>query len=413
MVQQLTQSQLQDLETTERVASCFSLAGTLLILVAFLTSPAFRKPVNRIMFYASIGNILCNIATLISRAGPRAGSLSHLCQFQAFMIQLFTPADALWNLALAINVYLTLFKRYSAEQLRALEWKYHLVCYGCPFIVAIIYLLVDTKEKGHMYGDATLWCWIGTNWVTLRVVTCYAPAWVCIVAASVIYIKAGREIFSKRRQLRAFNQPTRPVVVPVENPFTSYKTTEVKITSEAMGPPATPEKQIESFESTPDSKRPASTVQFDRYTVTINSSPQSTSLSPRSPTRNEAQQRIQYQRCTAAMEANAAAWSYCKCAMLFFVSLLVTWVRASLLSVLHHVLTITIIGPFLNEPSLLSRAPRPCLPSIQLRLRHCPSSHGLLELRHILHYVLGSREDGFRSRKESECLESAITTTEA
>ena len=297
-----------------------------MVFTAFLISPAFRKPVNRIMFYACMGNTLQNVANLISRAGPRAGSLSHLCQFQAFMIQMFTPADALWNLALAFNVYLTLFKRYSAEQLRAQEWKYHLLCYGCPFIVALTYLFVDTRSNGRIYGDATLWCWISKPWSTLRVVTCYAPAWFCILTAATIYLRAGKEIFSKRRQLRAFSQPVRPVMVPVNNPFDSYKTTEVKITTESADPPSTPEKQIESLDSTPESKRPTSTVQFDRYTVTINSSPRSPRLSPGKPAQTESQQRIQHQRCTATMEANAAAWSYCKCAMLFFVSLLVTWV---------------------------------------------------------------------------------------
>ena len=36
----------------------------------------------------------------------------------------FVPADALWNLAMAINVYLTLFKKYNAQQLKALEYVF-------------------------------------------------------------------------------------------------------------------------------------------------------------------------------------------------------------------------------------------------------------------------------------------------
>ena len=76
------------------------------------------------MFYASIGNTFCNVGTLISLTGVRAGQDSHICQFQSFMIQFFLPADALWNLAMAMNVYLTLFRKYNADQLKALEWKY-------------------------------------------------------------------------------------------------------------------------------------------------------------------------------------------------------------------------------------------------------------------------------------------------
>ena len=124
MAHKLTPNQLESLETTERIASCLSLVGAIFIFVTFVSSPAFRKPINRLIFFASWGNILCNAATLISQAGVRAGQNARICQFQGFMIQFALPADALWNLAMAINVYLTLFRRYNADQLKALEWRY-------------------------------------------------------------------------------------------------------------------------------------------------------------------------------------------------------------------------------------------------------------------------------------------------
>lgn len=88
MTTSLTPSQLKSLELTERIASAFSLVGTSFILFTFVYSPAFRKPINRIIFYASWGNTLCNVATLMSLSGIRAGPNSHLCQFQGFLIQL-------------------------------------------------------------------------------------------------------------------------------------------------------------------------------------------------------------------------------------------------------------------------------------------------------------------------------------
>lgn len=103
-----------------------------------------------------LGNALCNIATLMSQSGVREGKNSHLCQFQGFLIQMFLPADALWNLAMAINVYLTLFRKYKSQQLKALEWRYHLMAYGAPFVVALVYVFVETKDKGHIYGPATV-----------------------------------------------------------------------------------------------------------------------------------------------------------------------------------------------------------------------------------------------------------------
>ena len=89
MTTHLTDSQTKALETTERVASCLSLVGTTFVMITFVTSPPFRKPINRLIFYATLGNTALNVATLISRAGIRAGVASHLCQFQGFLIQMF------------------------------------------------------------------------------------------------------------------------------------------------------------------------------------------------------------------------------------------------------------------------------------------------------------------------------------
>ena len=68
----------------------------------------------------------------------------------------FMPADALWAFCMACNVYLTFFHKYDADRLRRLEWKYLLCCYGLPFIPALSYFFIETKERGRIYGSATV-----------------------------------------------------------------------------------------------------------------------------------------------------------------------------------------------------------------------------------------------------------------
>ena len=83
-------------EITEKVCSVFSLLGTSFIITTFLSDKSFHKPINRLVFFAAWGNIMSNIATLISTAGIRLGPDYSLCQFQAFLIQwyaLSTPSD--------------------------------------------------------------------------------------------------------------------------------------------------------------------------------------------------------------------------------------------------------------------------------------------------------------------------------
>jgi hypothetical protein len=79
--------ELNDIQIAERVTSALSLIGCSFIIISFSSSSAFRKPINRLIFYASFGNILSTVATLISRRGVEAGQNSVLCQLQAFFIQ--------------------------------------------------------------------------------------------------------------------------------------------------------------------------------------------------------------------------------------------------------------------------------------------------------------------------------------
>ena len=57
---------------------------------------------------------------------------------------------------MAINVYMTLFRKYNAQQLKDLEWKYHIMCYGVPFVIALVYIFIETPAKGRIYGPATV-----------------------------------------------------------------------------------------------------------------------------------------------------------------------------------------------------------------------------------------------------------------
>lgn len=83
----LTPSQLTAISVIERTCSVFSLLGCLFIIVTFCCSRSFHKPINRLVFYASFGNMLTNVGTLMSRTYLSSPD-SVGCQFQAFLIQM-------------------------------------------------------------------------------------------------------------------------------------------------------------------------------------------------------------------------------------------------------------------------------------------------------------------------------------
>jgi hypothetical protein len=78
----------------ERTTSVLSVMGSLFVITTFTCSKAFHKPINRLVFYATIGNLVTNVATLMATSfvdDPDGAP----CQTQAFLIQMYclpTPA---------------------------------------------------------------------------------------------------------------------------------------------------------------------------------------------------------------------------------------------------------------------------------------------------------------------------------
>jgi hypothetical protein len=83
----LTEATLNGFSIVERVCSVLSLLGCIVIIGTFSVSKSFHKPINRLVFYASFGNMMTNVATIIARS-YLGDVLSPGCQFQAFLIQM-------------------------------------------------------------------------------------------------------------------------------------------------------------------------------------------------------------------------------------------------------------------------------------------------------------------------------------
>ncbi|KAG9241593.1 putative cAMP receptor-like protein [Calycina marina] len=337
MPSDLTEQHLLIFSILERTCSAFSLLGCAYVAASFLYVKSFReKPINRLIFYASIGNVFTNVATIIAR-GAVNKPLGGMCQFQAFLIQMFMSADAYWTLAMACNVYLTFFFKFDMDKIRRIEPYYFLFCYGIPFIPAFVYLFIKTSVKGHMYGNATLWCWVGGNWDVFRVATFYGPIWVVISLTCMVYLRAGREIYRKRAALRKFDVVSIDPVLLLADPFTSMKTTEVSVTSEAalaspdsLEPVKIPAPAYSVKVSAPGrSFEPIHSASQDRAEKGLHRTNTNATSGPYPPYMPKTNSRTQSIRHVAVRSADSALWSYAKVSGLFFLAMMLTWVPST------------------------------------------------------------------------------------
>lgn len=84
---QLDAGVLDTISNIERGCSVVSLIGCVFIIVTFCASSSFHKPINRLVFYASFGNMMTNVGTLMSTSFINSPH-SPGCQLQGFLIQM-------------------------------------------------------------------------------------------------------------------------------------------------------------------------------------------------------------------------------------------------------------------------------------------------------------------------------------
>ncbi|KAI9742790.1 MAG: hypothetical protein M1818_003519 [Claussenomyces sp. TS43310] len=337
----LTPTQLYATGVIERTCSSLSLTGCAFIILTFLASKGFQKPINRLVFYASIGNVMTNVATMIGVAALDNID-GALCQFQGFLIQTFLVADAFWTLAMALNVYLTFYYKFDAERLRSMEKWYLLVCYGLPFIPGFVFIWISQRNGVRVYGNASLWCWVSTDWDIMRIATFYGAVWVAIFLTFLIYIRAGREIYKRHKALRGFSNsfPER-APVPGNEATRLGKTTEVLVTSESINNHPIDLSTLGRHNTSVENPLYSVSVSTHPHVLIKSLSGSQTTLPLQAPTSKDLSHVVsnrtlprlpnseQPTRRHTAQEANTAAWSYTKVAILFFTAMLVTWIPSS------------------------------------------------------------------------------------
>ena len=303
----LSPAQISALTITERVTSALSLLGFLLVVYTYLFCKGFKKPVNRLIFYAAWSNLGSTIVGFISRDGILAGQDSALCQVSAFLFQMFGGVDCYWALCMALNVYLALFRSWTTQRMQSQEWKYLSACYGLSLVPAVAYLCIKTEERGRIYGPAILWCWIAPEWSFLRIATLYAIVWIALLGALCIYAVALHKAWRHRRALVGLLNPLN------EDPFAGTITTDIEVVFSE-------EEHTGRFEGLSLQEQGKNNA----YTVVV----QGTSYDSRS--RPELLRLPTLTRNAALAEENAEAWLYARIAFLYFLAMIICWIPASI-----------------------------------------------------------------------------------
>lgn len=93
----------------QQVCSVLSLVGCLFIITTFCLCDAFHKPINRLVFYASFGNIMASICFIMADSFIDAPDGAG-CQTQAFLLHTYVHRQFRYDAWLICAVLLVLMR---------------------------------------------------------------------------------------------------------------------------------------------------------------------------------------------------------------------------------------------------------------------------------------------------------------
>ncbi|QPC78582.1 hypothetical protein HYE68_009334 [Fusarium pseudograminearum] len=337
----------------ERIGGSTSLLAVLLIFIAYALVPKVRNVQNTFIVFASVANVGASCASIIAMDGLELGVASPLCQAQSFMFHMFMQSDPWWSLAMAFNVFLVFFFRASPDSFRKWWWVYCLICYGGPFAIAIALLLVRNPNRGLVFGQATIWCWVNRDWEGIRIYTYYMLIWVCITGSLLFYFMVGYHVFRSRNRLKSLSASKSREPAAADPPQTQGlpRVDLLTVPQDCFyGTIVTDIEVVHSTASTnhlPEPPRPAYTarsssspqVSFDEPSTGFQNSNShyfSTSISPGVIAQTSSESHLR--RMTSATSRTVSKFkvddpikrAYLRTSFLFALSVLVTWIPSSL-----------------------------------------------------------------------------------
>ncbi|KAJ3303456.1 hypothetical protein HDV03_003824 [Kappamyces sp. JEL0829] len=183
----LTAEDLQLDQVLLRISSGLSIMGSLAIITSFLAFKSFRIDSNRLVFYMSWYDLIGALSTCLGSLGFAHGTSSLFCQLQATFLHIGLLGGVLWSGCMALNLVLKFSLNRSLEDLRSIEVLYNAAIFIITWVPAFSMLILSANGM-DLYGSATLWCWISSEFSSWRIYLFYLPIWVCILFNFLVYI---------------------------------------------------------------------------------------------------------------------------------------------------------------------------------------------------------------------------------
>jgi hypothetical protein len=177
-----TDSQVQMITDFAAGFAGASLAGSLFIIVSYISFPRLRSFAFELILMVSISDFLRACSYVLS--APLDNSL---CYPQAALMTFSEVASILWVGSIAFTIHRIFIWDECLSINTTHHERYHLFCWGMAIVLMVLPFITKDYEK-----DDPLWCWITfdtTSGVALALVCYYIPVWLVLCYLMFVYHK--------------------------------------------------------------------------------------------------------------------------------------------------------------------------------------------------------------------------------
>lgn len=190
-----TESQCRAIYQIRTAGGILSMLGCCFIFGVIWMGRRYRNFNQRLVMYLAIAALIGSWSYFVADGHryPNPDDVSSTCTWQAFWVTFFDWSILLWVICITHSMYVNVVR---LEPSNEYEYKYHGLCWGFAFVIAIIPLALG------YYEDTGMWCWIDGEKSWARFTLWYVPLMLCIIGMFGVngYIRSKVDDMAKQWQ---------------------------------------------------------------------------------------------------------------------------------------------------------------------------------------------------------------------
>jgi hypothetical protein len=189
------------------ISASLGLLGALITIISVIAFKHLHTAIARLIFCMAIADFVGILAKAVGRASLSSPNMEWLCQLQGALMQWGDLSSIFWTVMISLNLLFIMYFKKALEDVKRYEKFYMVFCFIVPIPMGLVPVFMGRMNDAgtkylRVYGDADLWCWIGSDFQEERLYLFYGPLWCVFLFNTITYLAVGALIWKMASNVR-------------------------------------------------------------------------------------------------------------------------------------------------------------------------------------------------------------------